>query len=54
VTDSRDGSTRGMIHFGLAGGRVSFHIDDIQAARVGLSISARLLAIALSVRSRSQ
>jgi hypothetical protein len=54
VTDSRDGATRGMIHFALKNGRVSFHIDDAQAAASGLGISARLLAIALSVRTRSQ
>jgi hypothetical protein len=54
VTDSRDGPTRGMIHFALKGGRVSFHIDDAQAAQSGITISARLLAIALSVRARNQ
>jgi hypothetical protein len=54
VTDSRGGTTRGMIHFAPKGPRVSFHIDDAQAAQSGLGISARLLAIALSVRSRSQ
>jgi hypothetical protein len=53
VTDSRDGPTRGMIHFALKNGRVSFHIDDAQAADAGLGISSRLLAIALSVRARN-
>lgn len=52
VTDSSDGTKRGMIHFAQKGGRISFYIDDVQAAQAGLGISARLLAIALSVRSR--
>lgn len=54
VTDSRDGPVRGMVHFALKDGRVSFHIDDRQAAQAGLGISARLLAIALTVRTRTQ
>ncbi len=54
ITDSRDGPARGMIHFALKEGRVSFHIDDAQAAGAGLGISSRLLAIALSVRTRSR
>ncbi len=53
VTDSRYGSARGMIHFALSEGRVSFHIDAAAAARDGLSISSRLLGIALSVRQTS-
>ena len=52
VTDSRDTPVRGMIHFALKGGRVSFHIDEAQAAAASLTISSRLLAIALSVKSR--
>ena len=53
VTDANDGSARGMIHFAIADGRVSFHVDAAEAARSRLSISSRLLGIALSVRQRS-
>lgn len=52
ITDSRDGSARGMIHFALERGRVGFHVDDAAAARSGLTISSRLLALALSVKQR--
>lgn len=53
VTDARDGSARGMIHFTIAHGRVGFHVDAAAAARSHLSISSRLLGIALSVRQSS-
>ncbi|WP_431869388.1 YfiR family protein [Allosphingosinicella sp.] len=53
VTDAHDGSARGMIHFTLADGRVGFHVDAAAAARSRLSISSRLLGIALSVRQKS-
>src|SRR3546814_12381719 len=53
VTDAQDGSARGMIHFTLADGRVGFHVDAAAAARRRLSISSRLLGIALSVRQKS-
>lgn len=52
VTDARNGGTRGMIHFAVAGGRVSFHVDEAAAARSKLAISSRLLAVALSVKQR--
>ncbi len=51
VTDGRTGPDRGMIHFVLDGGRVRFHIDQAAAENSGLGLSARLLAIALSVRT---
>lgn len=41
---------RGMIHFAISDNRVRFHIDLQQASRAGLSISSRLLNLALSVR----
>lgn len=41
---------RGMIHFAIRDDRVRFHIDLQQASRAGLSISSRLLNLALSVR----
>jgi hypothetical protein len=52
VTDSRNSAARGMVHFAVAGGRVSFHVDDEMAAGSRLTISSRLLAVALSVRQR--
>lgn len=51
VTDGRSGPERGIIHFVLDGGRVRFHIDQAAAENAGLGLSARLLAIALSVRT---
>lgn len=52
VTDSRVGSARGVIHFSVAAGRVRFFIDDAAAADRGLTISSRLLVLALGVRQR--
>jgi hypothetical protein len=52
VTDASLGPERGMVHFALKDGRVRFHIDDALAARSNLSISARLLSLALSVKPR--
>ena len=52
ITDSRSGPQRGMIHFTLSDGRVRFFIDEAAAADRGLSISSRLLALALGVRQR--
>jgi hypothetical protein len=52
VTDSRDGGVRGMIHFAVEKGRVSFHVNDALAARSRLGISSRLLGVALSVKQR--
>ncbi|HYD28711.1 YfiR family protein [Brevundimonas sp.] len=51
VTDSAaPPAERGMIHFAISENRVRFHIDLQQASRAGLSISSRLLNLALSVR----
>lgn len=52
VTDDAAGPQRGIIHFTVSGGRVRFFIDDAEAAERGLSISSRLLALALGVRQR--
>jgi hypothetical protein len=52
VTDARSGAQRGMIHFSVVSGRVRFFIDDAKAAERGLSISSRLLALAVGVRQR--
>ncbi len=50
VTDEVRGSGRGVIHFTVFQNRVRFHIDDQLAGRGRLSISSRLLSLALSVR----
>lgn len=52
VTDGRAGPQRGIIHFTVAAGRVRFFIDQAEAAERGLTISSRLLALALGVRQR--
>lgn len=52
ITDGAAGPQRGMIHFTVAGGRVRFFIDEAEASARGLSISSRLLALALGVRQR--
>lgn len=49
VTDSRLNSDRGIIHFTIVGGRVRFFIDNRQARADGLTISSRLLALAVGV-----
>lgn len=54
VTDSARPGPRGIIHFAIAGNRVRFHIDDRTAHRGGLTISSRLLSLAISVRPRGQ
>jgi hypothetical protein len=51
VTDARGGPQRGMIYFVVDGGRVRFHIDQAAAQQAGLNLSARLLGVALSVRT---
>ena len=50
VTDEARGPERGAIHFALFQTRVRFHVDTGQATRRGLTISSRLLSLALSVR----
>jgi hypothetical protein len=52
VTDSRSGSQRGVIHFAVVGGRVRFFIDNAQAQARGLTVSSRLLALAIGVNPR--
>ena len=44
---------RGIVHFVVIDDRVRFHIDDARAAEAGLTISSRLLSLAVSVRRRS-
>lgn len=52
ITDSRTSSARGVIHFAIADGRVRFYIDNAQAQARGLTISSRLLALALGVNQK--
>jgi hypothetical protein len=50
VTDARNNGPKGIVHFSIVGGRVRFFIDQSLAEQRGLSISSRLLALALGVR----
>jgi hypothetical protein len=52
VTDQSMGSARGTVHFVIKDDRVRFHIDDAEAAGHGVSISSKLMRLALSVRLR--
>jgi hypothetical protein len=52
VTDASNGGQRGIIHFSVVGGRVRFFIDEAAAAERRLTISSRLLALALGVKPR--
>ena len=52
VTDARSSSARGVIHFAIVGGRVRFFIDNAQAQARGLTVSSRLLALAIGVNQR--
>lgn len=50
VTDGASAPERGCIHFVVSEGRVRFHIDQQTASRNGLTISSRLLNLALTVQ----
>lgn len=52
VTDARTSPQRGVIHFAVVAGRVRFYIDNAQAQARGLTISSRLLALAIGVNQR--
>jgi hypothetical protein len=52
VTDARSSGQRGVIHFTVVGGRVRFFIDNAQAQARGLTISSRLLALAIGVNQK--
>ena len=54
VTDARNGNRRGIIHFSVVDGRVRFLIDEAAASRRELSISSRLLALAIGVTERAR
>lgn len=52
VTDTHGAEATGIINFVIKDDRVRFDIDDAAAAQAGLSISARLLLLALTVKPR--
>lgn len=52
VTDSANGGQRGVVHFTMVSGRVRFFIDQAGATQRGLTISSRLLALAVGVKQR--
>jgi hypothetical protein len=52
VTDSANASQRGIVHFAIVSGRVRFFIDEAAAAERRLTISSRLLGLAVAVRTR--
>jgi hypothetical protein len=52
VTDARSGPQRGVIHFDIVDGRVRFFIDNAQAQARGLTVSSRLLALAIGVNQK--
>lgn len=55
VTDGRSAAAdHGIVHFLVQGGRVRFAIDDTMAAQSNLTISAKLLSLAVSVKPRSR
>ena len=50
VTDG--GAAPGVVDFALTEGRVRFRVDDQTAAEDGLTVSSKLLSLAVSVRPR--
>ncbi len=50
---STGGSASGIVHFVNRGNQVRFEIDDEAAARNGLTISSKLLGLALNVKPRN-
>ncbi len=52
VTDASNGPSHGIIHFEIVHGRVRFFIDQADASARGLSISSRLLALAVGVKQK--
>lgn len=53
VTDEAEGPAHGIIHFVVRGNRVRFVIDDAAAAKNGMTISSKLMRLALSVHLRN-
>ncbi|HYG28318.1 MAG TPA: YfiR family protein [Caulobacteraceae bacterium] len=54
VTDQSMASARGAVHFVVSENRVRFHIDDTAASRNGVSLSSKLMQLALSVKRRGR
>jgi hypothetical protein len=55
VTNSpNDSGPKGIINFVIRDNRVRFEIDEAAAAAAGLSISSKLLALAVSLRASSR
>lgn len=54
VTDARGAGTAGVINFVVKDNRVRFDVDDEAAAQDGLTLSSKLLSLALNVKSRHQ
>lgn len=53
-TDAARGSAaKGIIHFVVSDDRVRFEIDEYAAAENGITISSKVLSLAISVRPRS-
>lgn len=52
VSDDAAQTRGGVLHFVIQSSRVRFHIDETTARARGLSISSRLLALAITVRGR--
>lgn len=50
---ARDPHDKGIVHFVVRENRVRFEIDDRTAAENGLSISSKVLSLALSVKPRA-
>ena len=53
ITDEAHGvGAKGIVHLVVSDGRVRFDIDNAAASREGLSISSKLLSLAVHVRNR--
>ena len=52
VTDAKGSAATGIINFVIQDNRVRFDIDDAAAAQAGLTISSKLLRLALTVKPR--
>ena len=53
VTDAEPAERRGMVNFVRQDNRIRFEIDEAAASQCGVTISAKLLELAVSVRRKS-
>jgi hypothetical protein len=51
VTDERNGGAGGLVHFVLRDGRVRFGVDALRAKACGLTVSSKLLSLAVPLSS---